>query len=162
ELTGGGGVRATSAPSLAVDGKGGIHVVFAAVASGSTLDRSDIFYVRSIDNGTTFGNARKLNDDGTSTSQAFPAVAATADGTVPFDLVTSALNGFSGPLALSVSPAVDGLSYAFSSGTIAAGQGTRLTVSASAATGAGPHHLTVTASSGGVTRATTLWLEVYD
>ena len=78
---GGGAAASNSGPSLAVDGSGVVHVVWAAVSTGTT-DRSDVFYARSTDNGATFSAARKLNDDGTSTTQAFPSVAALADGTV--------------------------------------------------------------------------------
>jgi len=81
-LTGGGGVRANSFPAMAVDGKGVIHVAWAAASSGALVDRSDIFYARSTDAGATFSAPRKLNDDGTPTTQAFPSVAALADGSV--------------------------------------------------------------------------------
>ncbi|MEO8055954.1 MAG: sialidase family protein, partial [Acidobacteriota bacterium] len=79
---GSGGAAPNSGPSLAVDGAGTVHIAWAAVSSGATSDRSDVFYVRSTDNGTTFSAARKLNDDGTPTTQAFPALAALPDGTV--------------------------------------------------------------------------------
>jgi hypothetical protein len=79
---GGGGVEANSGPSLAVDGAGAVHVAWAGVSSGATTDRSDVFYTRSTDAGATFSAVRKLNDDGTQTTQAFPAIAALADGTV--------------------------------------------------------------------------------
>ena len=79
---GSGGAASNSGPSLAVDGAGTVHIAWAAVSSGATSDRSDVFYVRSTDNATTFSAARKLNDDGTPTTQAFPALAALPDGTV--------------------------------------------------------------------------------
>ena len=75
---GGGGAETNPGPSLAVDGNGVVHLVWAAVSSGSTEDRSDVFYARSTDNSATFSAQRKLNDDGTTTSQAFPAVSAAA------------------------------------------------------------------------------------
>ncbi len=82
-LTAGGGAAASNpGPSLAVDGNGVVHIVWAAVSTGATADRSDVFYARSTDDGSTFSAARKLNDDGTATTQAFPAVAALPDGTV--------------------------------------------------------------------------------
>jgi hypothetical protein len=79
---GSGGATSNSGPSLAIDGSGAVHVAWAAVSSGATSDRSDVFYARSTDNATTFSAARKLNDDGTATTQAFPALAALPDGTV--------------------------------------------------------------------------------
>ncbi len=81
-LTGGGGVRASSYPTMAVDGKGVLQLAWAAPSSGATTDRSDIFYSRSTDGGATYATPRKLNDDGTSTTQAFPSLAAVADGSV--------------------------------------------------------------------------------
>jgi PKD domain/BNR repeat-like domain len=81
-LTGGGGARASSYPVVAVDGKGVVHMTWAATATGATFDRSDVFYTRSTDAGKTFSAARKLNDDGTNTTQAFPALAAADDGSV--------------------------------------------------------------------------------
>lgn len=79
---GGGGAASNPGPSLAVDGNGVVHVAWAGVASGATTDRSDVFYTRSTDNAGSFSAARKLNDGGTATTQAFPAVAALADGSV--------------------------------------------------------------------------------
>ncbi len=79
---GGGAAASNSGPSLAVDGNGIVHVVWAAVSTGATTDRSDVFYARSTDNGATFSAATRLNDDATPTTQAFPSVAALADRTV--------------------------------------------------------------------------------
>ena len=57
-LTGGNGVQAASFPATAVDKNGTYHLVYAAVSSGQTVDRSDIFYVRSTDGGATFSAPR--------------------------------------------------------------------------------------------------------
>ena len=81
-LTGGGGVRANSFPSLAVDGAGRVHVSWAALPTVSGTDRSDVFYSRSTDGGATFSTARRLNDDATATTQAMPALAASPGGKV--------------------------------------------------------------------------------
>jgi hypothetical protein len=79
--TGGGGVRTNSFPSMTVDKNNTIHIVYDAFG-GSPLDRSDIFYVRSTDQGLTFSSPLKLNDDNTTTTQFLPSIAATADGTL--------------------------------------------------------------------------------
>src|ERR1035441_900256 len=71
------GIMATT-----VDKNGTFHLVYAAVSSGQNLDRSDIFYVRSTNGGTTFSAPVRLNDDATATSQWAPAITAAADGTV--------------------------------------------------------------------------------
>ncbi len=81
-----------------------------------------------------------------------------------FDLVTSAVNGFSGALSLSVSPPVSGvtsnLSFAFSSTNVAAGQPSRLTVSASLATPPGTYLLAIAAAGPASTRQTNVRLNV--
>ena len=80
-MTGGGAVRTNSFPSITIDNNGVVHIVYDAW-SGSQLDRSDIFYVRSSDGGDTWSQPLKLNDDGTTTTQFLPSIAVTADGTI--------------------------------------------------------------------------------
>jgi len=80
-MTGGGGVRTNSFPSVTVDGNGTVHMVYDAWTL-SPLDRSDIFYTRSTDGGNTFSTPRKLNDDDTTTTQVFPSIASASDGTL--------------------------------------------------------------------------------
>jgi hypothetical protein len=81
-LTGGNGVRSDSFPVTAVDQNGTYHLVYAAVSPAQTVDRSDIFYVRSTDGGATFSAPVRLNDDATETSQWSPAIAVAADGRI--------------------------------------------------------------------------------
>src|ERR1017187_7532341 len=68
-LTGGNSVAAATFPATAVDKNGTFHLVYAAVSPGQSLDRSDIFYVRSTNGGSTFSAPVRLNDDATATSQ---------------------------------------------------------------------------------------------
>ena len=81
-----------------------------------------------------------------------------------FDLTTSAVNGYSGSLALSVSSPGSGLpsslSFAFSSANVEAGQPSRLTVSASAATPPGTYLLAIAAAAPASTRRTNVRLNV--
>jgi hypothetical protein len=81
-LTGGNGVRCDSFPVTAVDQNGTYHLVYAAVSPAQTVDRSDIFHVRSTDGGATFSAPVRLNDDATATSQWSPAIAVAADGRI--------------------------------------------------------------------------------
>ena len=81
-LTGGNDVRCDSFPATAVDQNGTYHLVYAAVSPGQTVDRSDIFYVRSTDGGATFSAPVRVNDDATATSQWSPAIAVAADGRI--------------------------------------------------------------------------------
>ncbi|MBI4850893.1 MAG: exo-alpha-sialidase [Acidobacteria bacterium] len=88
-LTGGidgSGVRTNSFPSIVVDQKGTVHIVYGATPSKPSTptgaDRGDIFYIRSTDGGNTFSSPLRINDDTTSTSQSSPSIAVTTDGTV--------------------------------------------------------------------------------
>ena len=81
-VTGGGGVRTNSFPSIAVDNNGNVHIVYAGIPTPTGADRSNVFYVRSTDNGASFSPASRLNDDGTTTSQFFPFVAVAGDNTI--------------------------------------------------------------------------------
>ena len=273
-LTGGNGVAAATFPATTVDKNGTFHLVYAAVSSGQNLDRSDIFYVRSTNGGTTFSAPVRLNDDSTNTSQWAPAITAAADGTVAvkwwdrrndpvndsltdvymttstdggktwgtnirvtdhnwvfgpstlgsyhgsydgiaadagnfylswsdergsdpdvyyatfptnvsagpdfnvsavqlyaaaragesasFDLVTTGVNGFSGTLALSASPAISGLTYSFSSPSVSAGQPSRLSVSSTAAVPPGTYLISVAAAGPTSTRQTNVRFTVDD
>jgi hypothetical protein len=82
QVTGSNGVRVFSFPQMAVDKNGNIHIVFAATRSIFSPDRSDIFYVRSVDGGSTFSEPSIVNDDNTMTTQINPAIAAASDGTI--------------------------------------------------------------------------------
>jgi hypothetical protein len=82
EVTGIGNVRANSLPDIAVGPNGAIHVAYDAQPALGGKDRSDIFYVRSTDGGTSFSQPVRLNDDSTNNSQLFPSVAVTAAGAV--------------------------------------------------------------------------------
>ncbi|MEW6733815.1 MAG: hypothetical protein AB1489_20975 [Acidobacteriota bacterium] len=80
QATGGNGVRIFSFPSITIDKNGVIHMVYAAAAAIFARDRGDVFYVRSSDGGKSFSLPRKINDDGTLTTQINPSIATTADG----------------------------------------------------------------------------------
>lgn len=275
-VSGGGNVRTNSFPWIVVDKNGVVHIAYDATpAPGS--DRSDIFYTRSTDGGATFSAPRRVNDDGASTTQIFPSIAAAADGTlgikwwdrrndpvndgltdvymsisrdggasfeknfritnqnwmfgpvesglasgyhgdydgiaadgnnfflswsderngdpdayftevpvardanlpdfnisslklfdsviqgqpVDFDFATSTL-GVSGPLTLTASPAISGLSYTFANASINPGASARLTVSTTAATAPGSYLIAVAAAGQGLTRKTAFRIEVLD
>jgi hypothetical protein len=274
-MTGGGSVRTNSFPSMTVDKNGAVHIVYDGWGM-SQLDRSDIFYVRSIDGGNTFSSPLKINDDGSTTTQFLPSIAAASDGTLgvkwwdrrndlsgdsltdvymtishdggssfgknfrvtnqnwlfgpieigfaggyhgdydgiaadannfylawsdernseadaffsqiqttrdpsapdfnisstklfdnviagnsaSFDLSTGVMNGFSGNLSLSASPAVSGLTYSFANPTINAGDMAHLAISTSSAVPPGPYTITVTAAGSGLTRKTNVRLTV--
>lgn len=71
--------RTNSYPAVAADAAGRVHVVYAASEAG---DASSVFYARSVDGGATFAAPVRLNDDGTTTAQAYPSVAVTPSGRV--------------------------------------------------------------------------------
>lgn len=80
--TGGDGVRCNGFPSISVDKEGRVHIAYADSSRNAREDRSDIFYIRSTDGGTTFSQPLKVNDDITGTTQINPSVAVAGDGTV--------------------------------------------------------------------------------
>ncbi|HKA17001.1 MAG TPA: sialidase family protein [Blastocatellia bacterium] len=80
--TGGNNVRTNSFPCIVVDKNGFAHIVYNGTSSAIGPDRSDVFYIRSTDGGSTFSTPLKINDDGTSTTQMFPSIAAASDGTL--------------------------------------------------------------------------------
>jgi hypothetical protein len=80
-MTGGETVRTNSFPSLSVDDSGNLHIAFNAQSLLPGPDRSDIYYTRSTDGGSTFTAPRRMNDDNTTTSQFFPSVA-TSNGAI--------------------------------------------------------------------------------
>lgn len=81
-VTGGDGVRCNGFPSVSVDKEGRVHIAYADSSRAAVEDRSDIYYIRSTDGGTTFSQPLKVNDDITGTTQINPSVAVAGDGTV--------------------------------------------------------------------------------
>jgi len=80
-----------------------------------------------------------------------------------YTVTMSAINGFSGSVALSVSGLPSGASASFSPGAISATSPTStLTVATSAATRGGVYTLTITATGGGITHSTSVTLTVMD
>ena len=71
--------RTNSFPALAADAAGRVHLVYAAAEPG---DPASVFYARSVDGGASFGAPVRLNDDETTTAQAYPSVAVTPSGRV--------------------------------------------------------------------------------
>jgi hypothetical protein len=85
-----------------------------------------------------------------------------AGDSAAFDLATSAANGFSSTLALSVSPPVPGLTYSLSSSSVVAGQPSRLTISSTTSVPSGTYLISVSASGPASTRQTNVRLTVND
>jgi hypothetical protein len=85
-----------------------------------------------------------------------------AGDSTAFDLATSAANGFSSTLALSVSPPVPGLTYSLSSSSVVAGQPSRLTISSTTSVPSGTYLISVSASGPASTRQTNVRLTVND
>ncbi|HEY3411945.1 MAG TPA: sialidase family protein [Armatimonadota bacterium] len=86
-----GGPRTNEFPSVGVDGHTG--VVYMAYASAPTMfpgdatipcssDRSNVYLIRSLDQGRTWSGPLRLNDDKTLNDQFFPALTVTAAGVI--------------------------------------------------------------------------------
>jgi hypothetical protein len=87
-----------------------------------------------------------------------------AGGSAAFDFTTGAANGFTGNVNLSASanPATSGLTFNFTSASVAVGSPAHLTVSAAAGTAPGTYLITVAAAGPSFTRKTNVRLTVYD
>jgi hypothetical protein len=80
---------------------------------------------------------------------------------VDFDFATSTA-GLPGPLTLTASPAIGGLSYTFANASINPGDPARLTVSTTSATAPGTYLVSVAAMGQGLTRKSEFRIEVLD
>lgn len=90
-----------------------------------------------------------------------PSSQTTSPGaSVAYSVATSAVNGFNGSVALSLSGLPAGVSGSFSSNSITGSGSVILTVTASSSTPLGSYTLTITGSSGGVTRTGQITLVV--
>ncbi|MCC7011761.1 MAG: proprotein convertase P-domain-containing protein [Planctomycetes bacterium] len=84
----------------------------------------------------------------------------TAGGSTSYTASTAAQNGFSGSVALSVSPAISGVSFGFSPASVAVGGSSTLSVTTTTAATAGTHTLTITGVSGSITRTQNVTLVI--
>jgi hypothetical protein len=86
-----GGPRVNEFPSLAVDSRtGAVYLAYASaptsfpgdITDQSTIDRSDVYLIRSTNRGQTWAGPVRMNDDSTSNDQFFPVVAVSDSGAV--------------------------------------------------------------------------------
>jgi len=84
----------------------------------------------------------------------------TAGSATSYTVSNTALNGFSGSVTLSASPAISGVSYAFVTNPIAAGGSTTLNVTTTSGAATGTHTVTLTGTSGALTRTTSVTLVI--
>jgi subtilisin-like proprotein convertase family protein len=89
-----------------------------------------------------------------------PSQTLTAGGSTSYTVATSALNGFSGNVTLSVSPAISGVTYGFTSNPVAAGSSSTLSVTTTAGATPGTHTLTVNGISGSIARSSNVTLVI--
>jgi hypothetical protein len=66
------GIRIKSYPSLAIDAN--TNIVYLAYSAKNGDDLSDLFLVKSVDNGTSWSNAVKVNNDNGTTDQFMPEI----------------------------------------------------------------------------------------
>ena len=84
----------------------------------------------------------------------------TAGGATSYTVSTTALNGFSGNVSLSASPAISGVTYGFTPNPVAAGSSSSFSVTTTAAATPGTHTVTVTGVSGAITRTSNVTLVI--
>jgi len=75
---------------------------------------------------------------------------------IAFTVSTTALNGFSAPVALSASPAIAGVSYGFAPNPVAVGSSSVLSLDTTLSATPGTHSVTVSGVSQGITRTKTV------
>ena len=73
---------ASQFPQLAIGPAGEVYISYAAKPSDRPRDDSDIWLVKSTDDGQTWDRAIRLNDDDTAAPQFFPSIDVSPDGTV--------------------------------------------------------------------------------
>lgn len=69
-------------PKMVVGEAGDIYIVFAGRPPERVRDDGDIYFIRSLDRGETWSQAKRLNDDDGSAMQFFPELARSPDGTL--------------------------------------------------------------------------------
>ncbi len=81
-------IRNLSSPQIAIHTDAAapagyvIHAIYPYDSDGAGADQSNVFYRRSTDGAVTWSSEVKLNDDGTSRDQWFPAIAVNSNGVV--------------------------------------------------------------------------------
>jgi subtilisin-like proprotein convertase family protein len=84
----------------------------------------------------------------------------TAGGSTTFTVSNTASGGFASAITLSATPAISGVSYAFSPNPMAAGGSSTLTCTTTAAAAPGTYTLTILGTGGSLSRTTTVQLTV--
>jgi subtilisin-like proprotein convertase family protein len=84
----------------------------------------------------------------------------TAGGSTTYAVSNTAVNGFSGNVSLSASPAISGVAYSFSPNPEAAGGSSTLTCTTTAGAATGTHTITITGTSGSLTHTATVSLTI--
>ncbi|MCK6447729.1 MAG: S8 family serine peptidase [Planctomycetes bacterium] len=84
----------------------------------------------------------------------------TAGTATTYTVATSALNGFAGNVTLSATPAISGVSYAFSPNPVAAGGSSTLTVTTTTGATTGTHNVSITGTSGSLVHSTNVSLTI--
>ncbi|HIQ05037.1 MAG TPA: hypothetical protein EYH31_04975 [Anaerolineae bacterium] len=72
----------TAFPQVGIGSKGEVYVVYTALPPDKPGDDGDIYFLRSLDGGKTWGQSRRLNQDNTDRVQFFPGVAVSPDGVI--------------------------------------------------------------------------------
>ncbi len=69
-------------PQTAIGPEDELYVVYTARPSDRMQDDGDIYFIRSLDNGTTWSRPTRINGDDTDRLQFFPAISAAPDGSL--------------------------------------------------------------------------------
>lgn len=121
----------------------------------ANADSTDQDFALLVQNGGTSAPAPDFSLSATPSSRTI-----TAGGSTTYTVSNSALNGFSGSVTLSASPAISGVSYSFSPNPMAANGSSTLSVTTTSGATTGTHNLTITGTSGSLTRTTNVTLVI--
>ncbi|HET6204116.1 MAG TPA: proprotein convertase P-domain-containing protein [Planctomycetota bacterium] len=116
-------------------------------------DATDQDFALLVYNGTTAAPTPDFSLSASPTSRTI-----TVGGSTTYAVTSTPSGGFASNVSLSASPAIAGVTYAFSPNPVAANGSSTLTVSTTAAATTGTHTITITGTGGGLTRTTTATL----
>jgi uncharacterized membrane protein len=157
------GVTATFSSSTISGTLGGSSIVTFTAASTATAG-SYTAHVTATGGGLTQTTAVSLTVTAPASftlASSANSVSASAGGTAQLTLTTTAVNGFSSPISLTIAGIPTGVTAAFSSSTLTGGSGaSTLTLTASSAAKASSSTITVTATSGTLTKTASFTLAV--
>lgn len=118
-------------------------------------DTTDQDFALVVYNGTAGAPQPDYSLSATPSSQAI-----TQGSSTSYTVTVTGVNGFSGAVALSASPAISGVTYSFAPTSVSGSGNSTLSVTTTAAATTGTHNVTITGTNGSTTRTTNVSLTI--